>query len=280
MHWSRHYQWVTSEDLVNLSSCIWFYTTVRFCSTEYVTCDACFLPAEIWYMGHSEEGTGNWCFKDGTISFQEIFDLYMTHSPGKLLVITSDCCYSGNWVHRCTETLDNKLGIPPCGHKARERGVLIKVCASCRGNEKATELCFSTDGMYVDANTGWPMIRTNERHQTTMFADFTQLVCCRDPGSPCPAEDAFKNWKWNDAVSGEMCRNISLVTGKDRGRPAWHYVLLSNGEKDRVQGFKAQVRTGTVDVADSGYVIVSGWGKDPPDNIRDKVYNWTRVCCL
>ena len=241
----------------------------------------CFLPATIWYMGHSEEGTGNWCFMDGTISFLEIFDLYMTHSPGKLLVITSDCCYSGNWVHRCTETLDNKLGIPPCGHKARERGVLIKVCASCQLNEKAAEPCFSTDGMYVDANTGLPMVRMNQQlteHQTTMIADFTQLVCCRDPGSPCPAEDAFKSWKWDDAVRGEMRRNVYLVRGKDKGRPAWHYVLLSSGDEDHVQAFRDTIRTGTIDAADWGYIIVSGWGEDPPDNIRNKVGNWTRIC--
>ena len=231
----------------------------------------------IWYMGHSEEGTGNWCFKDGTISFQEIFDLYTTHSPGKLLSITSDCCYSGNWVHRCTETLDNKLGIPPCGHKARERGVLIKVCASCRSNEKAAEPCYSTDGVYVDANTGIPMVRRDRQliqHQTVMCADFTTLVCCRDPGSPCPAEGAFQNWKWDDAVRGEMRRNIRLVRGKDKGRPAWHYVLLSSGDEDHVQGFNAQVRTGTIDASDWGYIIASGWGEDPPDN---KVDNWTRV---
>jgi len=232
-------------------------------------------------MGHSEEGTGNWCFMDGTISFQEIFDLYMTHSPRRHLTIIVDCCYSGNWVHRCTETLDNKLGIPPCGHKARERGVLIKVYASCQGNQKASEPCFSTDGMYIDASSDILSFSRNKQltqHQTTMCANFTQLVCCRDPGSPCPAEDAFKNWKWDDAVSREMRRNIYLVRGKDKGRPAWHYVLLSSGDEDHVQGFKEQTRTGTIDVADWGYLIVSGWGEDPPDNIRDKVYKWTCVC--
>ena len=239
-----------------------------------------FFPAMIWYMGHSEEGTGDWCFEDGTISFQEIFDLYMTHSPRRRLHIISDCCYSGNWVHRCTETLDNKLGIPPCGHKARERGVLIEVCASCQGNQKASEPCFSTDGTYVDANRGtiWFKCDHLTEHQTSMITDFTKLVCCRDTGSPCPADDAFKNWKWNDAVSGEMRRNIYLVRGKDKGRPAWHYALLSRGDEDHVQGFFDKLKTGTMDIADWSYIIVSGWGEDPPHNIRAKVLNWTCVC--
>jgi len=230
-------------------------------------------------MGHSEEGTGNWCFKDGTISFQEIFDLYMTHSPGKLLRIISDCCYSGNWVHRCAETLDNKLGILPCGHKARERGVLIKVSASSKNNEKAAEPFFSTDGIHVDNYHHTMIFKQNEptEDQTIMCADFTKLVCCRDQDSCCPAEDAFKNWKWDDAVSGEMRRNIYSVRRKDKGRPCWHYVLLSSGDEDHVQGFWDEVKTGTIDVADWGYVIVSGWGEDPPNNIMDKVDNWTFV---
>jgi len=73
-------------------------------------------------------------------------------------------------------------------------------------------------------------------------------------------------------------RNIYLVRGKYRGRPAWHYVLLSSGDEDHVQGFKEQVKTGTIDVADWGCIIVSGWGEDPPDTIRDKVLNWTLIC--
>jgi len=249
-----------------------FYVTALLLSSqlslETITRDVCYLIAMIWYMGHSEEGTGDWCFKDGTISFQEIFDLYMTHFRGRLLHIISDCCYSGNWVHRCAETLDNKLGIPPCGHKAREQGVLIKVAASCQGNQKAAEPWFSTDGTFVNANDGFLRFRRNKqltKHQTTMIADFTQLVCCRDPGNHCPAEDAFKNWKWDDAVSSEMRHNIYPVTGKDKGRPCWYIVLLSSGDEDHVQGFKEQLKKGTIDVADWGYIIVRGWGKDPPD---------------
>ena len=297
MHWS-HNQWVTPVAFSysygwNIGSCIrfgyrlgggrCFYVTALLLSSplETIICDYCFLTATIWYMGHSEEGTGDWCFKDGTISFQELFDLYMTHLPGRLLTIVSDCCYSGNWVHRCAETLDNKLGIRPCGHKARERGVLIKVCASCQGNQKAAEPCFSTDATHVDANSDTLKSRRNPQlteHQTTMVADFTQLVCCREPWSLCPADDAFKNWKWYNAVSGEMRRNIHPVRGNDEGRPAWHYVLLSSGDEEHVQGFKEQNRTGTIDVADWGYAIESGWGEDPPDNNRDKVRNWTWVC--
>ena len=55
--------------------------------------------AVIYYTGHGEIGTGNWCFKDGTISLKELEDIT---PPGCLYpIIISDCCYSGNWADYC-----------------------------------------------------------------------------------------------------------------------------------------------------------------------------------
>ena len=34
---------------------------------------ALFLSALIWYMGHGQKNTGNWCFKDGEITLDEIY---------------------------------------------------------------------------------------------------------------------------------------------------------------------------------------------------------------
>ena len=120
--------------------------------------------ALIWYTGHSEQGTGDWCFKDGTISFQEIFDLYRAHFSGRLLCIVSDCCYSGKWVHTCAETLDN-MGIPPCGHKAREQGVMIKIFASCQPNQRAGDPCYSVEG-----------VQFMEEDQCMRFTSYKQLT--------------------------------------------------------------------------------------------------------
>ena len=39
----------------------------------------------------------------------------------------------------------------------------------------------------------------------------------------------------------------------------------------KVQNFKDEVATGTIDVSDYGEVLYSGWGEDPPQDIRDKV---------
>jgi len=57
---------------------------------------------------------------------------------------------------------------------------------------------------------------------------------------------------------------VYLVRGKDDGRLAWHYVLIYPA---RLESFKRQLVTGSLDVSDYGDVIESGWGGDPPANV-------------
>ena len=54
---------------------------------------------------------------------------------------------------------------------------------------------------------------------------------------------------------------IYLVRGKDRGKAAWHYVLV---KKHLLGLFLKLANGGSLDVADFGAVLRSGWGKDPP----------------
>ena len=91
----------------------------------------------IYYTDYSEEGIGNWCFKDGLISFKDIFQLYKTYLKGKLLYVCSDCCYSGQWLVDCTKCLD-EMGIGACGHQAIKHGILLKIVASCIPSQNAT----------------------------------------------------------------------------------------------------------------------------------------------
>jgi len=53
----------------------------------------------LYYTGHGEIGTGNWCFADGTISIQEILD--MLPERNYYPMIFSDACYSGHWANFC-----------------------------------------------------------------------------------------------------------------------------------------------------------------------------------
>jgi len=61
---------------------------------------------------------------------------------------------------------------------------------------------------------------------------------------------------------------VYLVRGKDKGREAWHYVFL---QKTKSSLFLAKLRQGSLDVADYGEVLYSGWGKNPPESIVQKI---------
>ncbi len=62
----------------------------------------------LYYTGHGEVGTGNWCFADGILSLEEVLELlpsgnYYPH-------IFCDTCYSGRWANACA----NKEGGADC----------------------------------------------------------------------------------------------------------------------------------------------------------------------
>ena len=59
-----------------------------------------------------------------------------------------------------------------------------------------------------------------------------------------------------------------LVRGKESGRAAWHYVLV---KKHLLGLFLKLTNGGSVNVADFGDVLRSGWGEDPPEGTRDKI---------
>jgi len=55
----------------------------------------------LYYTGHGENTTGNWCFADGTISIQEILD--MRPEGSYYPIIFNDACYSGHWANFCLQ---------------------------------------------------------------------------------------------------------------------------------------------------------------------------------
>ena len=61
---------------------------------------------------------------------------------------------------------------------------------------------------------------------------------------------------------------IYLGRGKDRGRAVWHYVLV---KKHLLGLLLKRVKGGSLDVADFGDILRSGWGKDPPQGTIDKI---------
>ena len=235
--------------------------------------------AWIYYTGYGEKGTGNWCFKDGTITFQDIFTLYNKYLKGKLLYITTDCSYSGQWVVECAKCLD-EMRIGACGHQTREQGILIKVFASCQPHQKATSGSYVTqEGIYYNETWNSIGVYSNKKlsdTQTSYGCDCTKTKCLQleGPTSPCRLPDipAKCSWKWQDVVATDWeNRPVSLiytVRGQDRGRNAWHTVLA---ERALLDDFNLKIKSGNIDVADYGYVIKSGWGEDPPKAILEAI---------
>ena len=77
------------------------------------------------------------------------------------------------------EFLDEQ-GVQPCGHKARDKGILIKVFASCKSNEIPTEYYFCVGGIENDEGTGVMVLKTSKQlleTQTTDCIDSSHLTC-------------------------------------------------------------------------------------------------------
>ena len=225
-------------------------------------------------MGNSEKDTGNWCFKDGTISFQEIFNIYRRYPSVKGLTIQTDCSYSGQWVRECAKTLDS-LHIPPCGHRARENGAMLKVFASCQHNEEAAEPCYSVEAFTVNDDGSVAVGSRQLTQQKPTWFDSTVLVCCRGPDSPCP-NTTFQHLTWENAVDKSI--TLTLVQRRERDRDMWYYLLLHRAGDAYHEEFESQYRRNpSLRLSDWGYILESGEGQDPPHEVTDKVGNWTCV---
>ncbi len=232
------------------------------------------LAAVIYYIGHGKKGTGDWCFKDGFITFIDIIHLYNTTKiHGRVLAIVSNCSHSGSWVQECSLYLDEQ-GVRACGHSSIEKGILLKVYASCRRGEVANSLIFPVKCMMNDKNSRILSFWTAKELQTLQHSfglNFTVLRCGKAPQDSCSLTSP--EYTWIKRCQGLW--RLFLVRGADRGRPAWHYVLLVDDE-EMARAFKTKTQgdsagTLTIDVSDYGQVLKSGFGKDPPNEIRDEM---------
>ncbi len=201
----------------------------------------------------------------------DIAHLYNTTKiKGRVLAITSDCSHSGNWVWECCRYLDEQ-GVRACGHSAAEKGILLKVYASCRPSEVASSLAFSVGGMTNHKNTRalTYQVVDKELHESqhTLGIDFTWHYCGKTPLEPCTCTSP--KYTWMKRYQG--CRGLRyIVRGKNQRRPTWHYVVLKDDE-ETIREFHKKVASGTFNVADYGEIVKSGWGKDPPQEVTDEL---------
>ena len=240
----------------------------------------------LYHVGPGKKGTGDWCFSDGFISFREIMDLYTQHFRGRVLTIISDCSYSGSWVREAMAFMDEQ-GVGPCGHVAKEKGILVKVFSSCLANEIPAELAFSTHCAKNNTSTGkisgvpgWSI--HDGQHPSGI--DFTRVRCMNKIDQPCSMASGSTWERWSTA------ERIFLVRGKEGDRPCWRYVKLKDNEDTRKEFFEA-VESGSVNVTKFGKLLESGWGKDPPEDVVKKmtekyvvkyihVHEYHAGCCI
>jgi len=151
------------------------------------------------------------------------------------------------------------------------------VFASCQPDQKAAEPCYSVEGVTVHEDGTLTVWNKQLSQQKSSWCEATRLTCCRGPDESCCSEEALKNWTWQVAVNGGLKSKVFIVRGKDRGRPAWYFVLLSNKSEAYEEQFLKQVKSGHIDTAEWGYRIESGWGEDPPQDLREKFRYWMSV---
>ena len=201
----------------------------------------------------------------------DIAGLYLQHFKGKILSVHCDCSCSGSWVKACVEFLDRN-GVQPCAHSAKTKNIFISVSASCKDTEVPYCLLYSTRAYTTDKNTGalggwgngWKVTEGQHTKEVT-----TDIIKCENKSinAVCTLEPDVN---WTTLSNNER---IFLVRGNDKGRPAWHYAQLVDDEEtvrkfiELTQGKNAG--THTINIEDYGQVIKSGWGHDPPNDVKD-----------
>ena len=101
----------------------------------------------------------------------------MKYSRGRPLTIVTDCHSSGQWVSECAKFLDEQ-GVKACGHSAKQKGILLKIYASCHQGQDAAELLHIIHGISVENGIIYfPRNTVIRKNQITMGFDFTELRC-------------------------------------------------------------------------------------------------------
>ena len=198
--------------------------------------------------------------------------LYNEIFRGHVFTIVSDCSYSGNWVRACCEYLDEQ-GVKLCGHSVREKGLLLKVYTSCRPREIAATPCFSVRAAGNDKNTGCMEFSTRKELRDTQHSygfDFTEVACDKKIEEQCALSPETGTWLMRIQGTRLFC-----VNGTDRGRPAWHYVVVVDDE-DIIKEFKQKTQGEnagkfTINITNYGQVVKSGWGEYPPNDVKDEM---------
>ena len=62
-----------------------------------------------------------------------------------------------------------------------------------------------------------------------------------------------------------------MLRGNNRGRKAWHYLLVDEDKLDAYNALFSDGNRPKLDCAKYGKVLYSGWGENPPEDIKLKI---------
>ena len=167
------------------------------------------------------------------------------------------------------EFLDEQ-GVQPCGHKAREKGKLIKVFTSCESNEIPTKYRYSVSGVLNDKNTGELSVNAFSQLLETQKAGNINSCFLRCDGKtinePCTIQPEFTWERWRERD------RIVLTHGKMADKPCWMYVLV-NDDEDTKQKFIEKLTSGArgMNIAEYGRILYSGTGIAPPSQLSERM---------
>lgn len=144
--------------------------------------------------------------------------------------------------------------------------------ASCKTNEVAHKFAYSIRGTHTDKNSGafsgGPSGKEVGTAQHVQILDATG-ISCENKGikAECALSPGDTWQKWS------MKQRIFLVRGSDKGRLAWHYLLLVDDD-DIIDQFKEQTQgtnagKNTLNCNNYGQVLKSGWGQEPPNDVKE-----------
>ena len=160
----------------------------------------------------------------------------------------ADCCYSGKWVIRLAEKLD-EMGVRACGHHAKKVGCFLKIFASCYEDQVAVDRWYPHTGVKSAHDGAMKFSYVLERRslkeeerpkdlsrlQDPMALDTTSMRCFHDTSSDCFQNmmEPCHQWKWTGLVKDpvSLANRFHVLSADDLVH--WYAVFLHSSKYDR-----------------------------------------------